>query len=80
MMPIRMDLLCESQEQDDNISLGIEKLVALVVIILAGIISAIFIFPIEMIFKKKTKEACKVGRADTGEETDRTDTDFHQQS
>ncbi len=63
MMPIRKDLLCESQEQDDNVSLGIEKLVALVLIILAGIFSAFFIFPIELILNNKTKEVGGVRNA-----------------
>ena len=63
MMPIRM-ALCESQEQEDNISLGIEKLVALVVIILAGVFSVVFIFPIELILNNKTKKAGEAEKAD----------------
>ena len=42
---------CEDQE--DNISLGIEKLVALAVIILSGAILALIIFPFELLLSKK---------------------------
>ena len=45
--------LCQAEE--DNISLGIEKLVALLVIVLAGLILTLVVFLIELLFKRKNE-------------------------